>query len=157
MSRTVIPLLPDTPDRSPPLIPDRADRSLAQLLAIVLALGGGFWGLFLLFALGPSVLIPLPFGVGYALTAAYLCRALRLPSLHARRRIWLASLIVQGGWLALVGLPMLASGGMNPFSMWWLFATGCSLVGLKSEPRDQPAVYFATKPDPITSSVAPQS
>jgi len=123
--------------------PDKPDNSLPQLLAVVLGLGGSFWGIFLLLVYGPAALIPLPFGVGYAVTAAYVYRVFRVPPLRTRRRIWLASLVVQGAWLVLAGLPLLAEAGLNLFSLWWLVATSCSVVGFVSE-----------QPEPRTAGIA---
>ena len=140
-----------------PLLADKPYGSLPKFLAVVLALGGGFWGLFVLFAFGATALIPLPFGVGYAVTAAYVYRALWEPSYRTRRRIWLASLLVQGTWLLLAGLPLFSDAGLNPFSLWWLFATGCSVVGLTSEPPDEPVGDRDTNPDLGMAPVAPAS
>jgi hypothetical protein len=103
------------------------------MIAIVLALGGCFWGVFLLLAFGPAALIPLPFGVGYLVTAGYIARSVTVPTLGVRRAVWVASLVVQGAWLLSVGIPDLPRTGPNLFFWWWAFATAASAVALVTE------------------------
>lgn len=105
-----------------------------RAIAAVLALGGAFWGVFLLGAFGPAVLISLPFGVGYLVTATYITRAVSIPSLATRRAFWIMSAGVQGAWLLFVGIPELLRIGPDLFFCWWAFATAMSVVALAIEP-----------------------
>ncbi len=107
---------------------------LPRVLAGILALGGAAWGVLLLWLFGAFALFPLPFGVGYALTAGYAIRATSTPSLAARRAGWCVSLTVQGAWLA----ADLAGGALRDLSkpillVWWAFATVASAVALVCE------------------------
>lgn len=106
--------------------------SLPRLIAVVLALGGSGWGVFLLLAFGPAVLFPVPFGVGYVVTAGYILRASTTPAIGLRRLIWGASVLVQGAWLCL-GIADLGRTGPNLFFWWWAFATAASVVALTTE------------------------
>ncbi len=107
--------------------------SWPRAIAVILALGGSFWGVFLLWGFGPAALIPLPFGVGYLVTAGYIVRAVSLPSLDVRRIIWGASLMVQCGWLLSIGLPDLSRTGPDLFFVWWAFASIASAVAIATE------------------------
>ncbi len=112
---------------------DTPALSWPRIIAIVLALGGTFWGVFLLLGFGPAALFPFPFGVGYVVTAGYIVRAVSVPSLGVRRAIWIASFVVQGAWLQSVGLPDLLRTGPNVFSVWWGFATVASVIAIATE------------------------
>ncbi len=85
-----------TPDDSIP-------GAVPRVLAVLLALGGCFWGLLLspwVFRPGVSLSALASVGPGYLVTAAYIVRSLCTPPLLARRVIWVASLLTQGAWLA---------------------------------------------------------
>lgn len=73
-----------------------------QRIAFILLIGGCFWGLILLpyFLLG-GPRFWLIFGPGYLVTMGYALRAYdRTLSQSARKYFWIASVLVQGGWLA---------------------------------------------------------
>jgi hypothetical protein len=98
-----------------------------RLLAVLLVLGGCFWGLLLspwLFRPGVSPLAWAIFGPGYAVTLGYIIRSVSTPSLTARRLIWTASILVQGSWLAWVVWGMsgkIVAGQMpNEPVPWWV-------------------------------------
>lgn len=126
-------------------IPDkRRAPCWPRTLAVVLALGGCFWGLFV----SPLLVSPLAvavFGPGYLVTLGYIVRVVSTPSLTTRRLIWVGSLLVQGAWLAWFAwavIERLAAGGtvnepLLPFA-WWAFAVLASVVGLLTE-RPNPA------------------
>ena len=113
------------------------------MLAGLLTLGGLFWGLLLspwLFRPEASPLAWLVFGPGYLITVGYVIRAVSTPPLAARRLIWVCSLLVQGAWLLYLvwaETEQLALGRSihepNIMSVWWLFATVASCVGLFAE------------------------
>jgi len=121
---------------------------LPWLLAVILAIGGTGWGLFLLSG-GPIALILPPFTAGYLVTIGYVCRALSQPHLEVRRGIWVASLLVQGAWMLLLGIPSLLECGPNSFAVWWAFATTASVAGLLLEPW-VPPVPALHRPLPTT-------
>jgi hypothetical protein len=115
----------------------------ARSLAVLLALGGCFWGLLLspwLFRPEVSPLAVAVFGPGYLVTLGYIVRSVSTPPLMARRLIWGISIIVQGCWLAWIvwGISekVMAGHTSNEPSLpvaWWLFATAASVVGLLAE------------------------
>jgi len=91
---------------------------------------------------------------GYLVTAAYIVRCLCTPPLWARRVIWVASLLVQGTWLAwitwAIAERVMAGRTVNESPlpvMWWLFATAASAVALLTE-RPKPAEPTATADRP---------
>jgi hypothetical protein len=112
-------------------------------LAIVLALGGCYWGLLLLpwiFRVDVSPVAVLVFGPGYLITAAYGVRSVSTPPLGTRRLIWLTSLLVQGAWLAwdLAAMCQVLGAGQTPHepllpTAWWFFATVASVLALLAE------------------------
>ncbi|HEY1378253.1 MAG TPA: hypothetical protein VGF55_15745 [Gemmataceae bacterium] len=120
---------------------------LPRLLAAILALGGGYWGLILspwLFQLDVSPLALVVFGPGYLVTLGYVVRAVSTPSLSTRRFIWIASIIVQGGWLgfALWGIAEKVAAGRMPnepvlFEAWWALALVLSMAALLAEGVEQ--------------------
>lgn len=112
--------------------------SLPRMIAVALALGGTGWGVFLLLAFGPTVLYPVPFGVGYMVTAGYILRVATTPAIGLRWLIWSASVLVQGAWLCL-GIADLGRAGPNLLFWWWAFATVSSVVALATE-RSGPEV-----------------
>jgi hypothetical protein len=104
------------------------------VVAVLLAVGGSFWGVLLLAAFGPIALIPLPFGIGYALTVGYLVRCFTCPSLLNRRLIWAVSGTVQGAWLLADLKGGLAHALEKPVPLlWWAFATLASVIALVAE------------------------
>jgi hypothetical protein len=105
---------------------------LPRLIAVVLATVGAFWGVFLVLALGPDVLLSVPFAVGYLVTAGYIVRVVTTPALGVRRLIWGASILVQGAWLC-VGVVDLGRRGADLVFWWWAFATLASVVAIASE------------------------
>jgi hypothetical protein len=116
---------------------------LPWTLAYVLALGGCFWGLLLspwLFRPDVSPLAVVIFGPGYLVTLGYIVRSVCTPPLMARRLIWIASLLVQGAWLAWFAWALVekiaAGGAPNEPALpvaWWVFATAASAIGLFTE------------------------
>jgi hypothetical protein len=131
--------------------------SVPRILAVFLALGGCFWGLLLapwVFQPGVSPSALLDVGPGYLVTAAYIVRSLCTPPLWTRRVIWVASLLVQGTWLAwaawAIAEKVLAGRTVSEPALpvlWWLFATAASAVGLLTE-RRKPAKRDATTNNP---------
>jgi hypothetical protein len=115
----------------------------ARLLAVLLALGGCFWGLLL----SPWMLRPdvspaavAVFGPGYLITLGYIIRSVSTPPLVVRRLIWSASIIIQGSWLAwtiwAICEQVITGHTLNEPSLptaWWVFATAASVVGLLAE------------------------
>ena len=116
---------------------------LPRLLAVLLALGGCFWGLLLspwIFRPGVSPAAISGFGPGYLVTLGYIVRSVSTPPLIARRLIWAGSIMVQGSWLVWIVWAIfeqvLAGHTLNEpvlFVAWWLFATATSVVGLLAE------------------------
>jgi hypothetical protein len=116
---------------------------LPRLLAVLLALGGCFWGLLLspwLFRPDVSPLAVAVFGPGYLVTLGYIVRSVSTPALTARRLIWGVSILVQGSWLAWIVWGMsekVVAGRMPNESVlpvaWWVFATAASVAGLLAE------------------------
>jgi hypothetical protein len=115
----------------------------ARLLAVLLALGGCFWGLLLspwIFQPDVSPAAISGFGPGYLITLGYIVRSVSTPPLMVRRLIWGASIIIQGSWLAwiiwAICEQVIAGHTLNEPSLpvvWWLFATVASVVGLLAE------------------------
>jgi hypothetical protein len=113
-----------------------------RTLALVLAIGGCFWGLLA----SPLLVTPLAvavLGPGYSVTLGYIIRAAGTPPLPARRLIWASSLLVQGAWLAWFAWALvakLAAGGTlnEPLvpATWWALAVAASVVGLLIEKPD---------------------
>jgi len=92
-------------------------------LATLLAIGGVLWGVVLLLMFGPAALFPVPFGIGYLVTAGYIFRACHDAN-GIRSWIWGLSAAVQGTWLAIFTLFTLA-GSAEPGSIiilmpWWI-------------------------------------
>lgn len=106
--------------------------SIPRMIAIGLAIGGIFWGGLLLLVFGPMALLPLPFGVGYAVTAGYIVRAVSFPSHDTRLLIWWASILVQGVWLC-IDLADFRWDGKHFVTLWWANAVVCSVVALLAE------------------------
>jgi hypothetical protein len=117
-----------------------------RALAVLLALGGCYWGFLLspwLFRTDVSPVSPLAlavFGPGYLVTLCYIIRSISTPPLVVRRLIWVVSILVQGAWLAwdLWGLCEQLAVGRVPNepllpTAWWLFATAGSVAGLITE------------------------
>jgi hypothetical protein len=120
--------------------------STPRFVAILLAAGGTFWGLFLLAGFGPAALIPLPFGIGYLVTVGYIVRSVMVPPLGVRYLIWGASILVQGAWLLWIVSDMAkrVAAGRQVFEppliiAWWAFATISSVVAIVCERRGGPA------------------
>src|SRR4029077_20862040 len=90
----------------------RASIAFPRWIAALLALGGSFWGVFLLLAFGPGVLVVPPTTAGFVVTAGYWFRAVTVPPMNIRRLIWVASILVQGGW-SCVGIADLPGHGPN--------------------------------------------
>jgi len=128
MPRFPPPLLSSASDTP---LTDMNQTSLPRLIAVVLAVGGSVWGVLLLLSAGAAVLVWFPFCIGYPLTAGYIVRAVTCPSLVVRRVIWLASIVVQGGWLLYAGLQELPRVTL-PF-LWWAFATAASVIAIAYE------------------------
>jgi hypothetical protein len=114
-----------------------------RVIAVLLAIGGIFWGVLLL-PLIPHAEHPirplLVFGPGYLVTVAYLVRAITTPPLRYRQVIWVLSILVQGGWLALDIVDILGKEepttrltNANSMDAWWLIATVGSAVALMME------------------------
>ena len=133
---------------------------LARLLAVVLALGGFYWGFLLAWIFLPGLIFRLfgpevtlfEFGLagGYLITAFYIVRSARTPPLVVRRLMWITSLLVQGSWLAwgVWCISQEFASGDPPktihFVLWWMFATVASLVGLIAErPKHAERVFLA--------------
>jgi hypothetical protein len=117
-------------------------RLVPRSLAVLLALGGCFWGLLLspwLFRGGVSPLALAVFGPGYLLTVAYIVRSVSTPSVRIRTLTWLGSVFVQGAWLAWdlwgISQAIVAGRSMPPVlpTAWWIFATGASAIALFAE------------------------
>jgi hypothetical protein len=114
-----------------------------RLFAILLALGGCFWGLLLapwLFSRDVSPLAIVIFGPGYVLTLGYIVRSVSTPPLATRQFLWIASILVQGSWLAWIvwGMSEKILKGHIPNEpvlpvAWWVFATFGSVAGLLTE------------------------
>ncbi len=116
---------------------DRSVPSWPRLIAVVLALGGSYWGVLLLLVFGPAVLFPVPFGIGYVVVAGYIVRAVSVPSLGTRRGVWVVSLAVQGAWLCAGLTGGLAQAADKPIPLlWWGFATVASAIALVAERPD---------------------
>ena len=115
--------------------------SLPRVIAVALAAGAAFWGALLLQMFGPAVLLPFnPFGLGYVILAGYVVRAVSCPSLGVRRAIWVASLVIQGGWLciSLTDADGLGQAVQKPIPpLWWGSATLGSVVALLAERADE--------------------
>jgi hypothetical protein len=131
---------------------ERPTLWVARLLAILLALGGCYWGLLLspmVFRRDVSPLALAIFGPGYFVTLGYIIRSVSTPPKGFRLLIWLSSLLVQGAWL--LGLiwdviEKMAAGGSvgvaNIAMAWWVFATVASMAGLifdMADPADHGA------------------
>lgn len=107
------------------------------IAAILFFLAMG-WGLLLVLMFMPFYsfaqlfFFVLILGPGYLLTAGYGYRSFCFPALVVRQQLWIASILVQGLWLLMLGI----SGGPTIFSAWWLFATVASVVALVSEPAE---------------------
>lgn len=109
--------------------------SWPRFIAIILALGGSFWGVWLLFGAGPFVFIFIPTGVGYLVTLGYFVRAIWLPPLGLRQFIWVTSILVQGLFLGLSPTnppPNL----FNVAHVWWAVASVASIVASLMEKPD---------------------
>jgi hypothetical protein len=112
-------------------MPTRNDSNyIVRGIAAVLALGGIVWGAILLASFGLWALFPLPFGVGYILTAGYLFRAFDRLSPRLRQAVWLLSISTQGLFFV-YSLPELASKPVLP--VWWGFAAAASALALRLE------------------------
>ena len=111
---------------------------LIRIVAALLAVIGAFWG-FLLFAIFHSegdplrvlifALITVP---GYLVTGGYLWRAVLRPAYHYRVAIWVASILVQGAWLAI----SLFDGRPSVAMLWWFIACAASIAALSIESND---------------------
>jgi hypothetical protein len=124
---------------------ERQTSRVARSLAIVLALGGCFWGLLLapwLFRADVSPLAVVVFGPGYLVTLGYIVRSASTPPTGVRLLIWVSSLLVQGAWLLFLTwgvIEKIAAGGSathdigNIMTAWWIFATAASAVGLVAD------------------------
>ncbi len=108
--------------------------SSPRLIAVLLAVGGSLYGVFLLAGFGWEALIQFPLAVGFLVTVGYFVRAITFPPLAVRRAIWVFSLIVHGAWLIWVGIPDLPRAGPNLVNLWWAVATAASAVALATEP-----------------------
>jgi hypothetical protein len=124
----------------------RQSSWLARLLAILLALGGCYWGLllspWLFFRANVSPLAVIVFGPGYLVTLGYIVRSVSTPPAGFRVLIWVSSLLVQGAWLLFMiwnVFETIAAGGSamhdieNIMTAWWVFATAASVVGLLAD------------------------
>jgi hypothetical protein len=129
---------------------------LPRTIAVLLALGGCFWGLLLspwLFRADVSPMAIAVFGPGYLITLGYIIRSICTPSLGLRRFIWGASLLVQGLWLACITWAMaehqLSGQSLNdpllPIA-WWALAAVASVVALFTERAKQ--TESSVVPDP---------
>jgi hypothetical protein len=99
---------------------------MATLLAMILAMGGVLWGIFLLPGVVDEPQVLLIFGPGYLVTAGYFGRAIAPPSVPARRLLWGVSSLIQGLWLCFdIGM-LVDIGGIHGsawiFFIWWTFA-----------------------------------
>ncbi len=118
---------------------------LAWGLAVVLALGGCFWGVLVSLVFLRAEVSPLAvavFGSGYLVTVGYIVRSISTPPPGVRVVIWMSSLLVQGAWLLwlmrAVIEKVLAGGSAagdigNIFTAWWVFATVASVAGLLAD------------------------
>ena len=131
---------------TPPRPPDSDRVVLLRSLAGLLAVGATLWGVFCaLFIIFGGWRAQVVFGPGYAVMVGYYWRALGRPSPAWCRAIWGWSLLVQGAWLSWVVVAMLAgplgAGGFGILVIvWWIFATGASLIALLMEPGYAPDV-----------------
>jgi hypothetical protein len=128
---------------------------LVRGLAALLAVGGCFWGFFLLPRVmlnADATIMLLLLGPGYLVTAGYLVLCLRVPSPGWQRAIWGASALVQGAWLVffidaefsrrgLLGNLWFGAGFADPiFGAWWTFSFAASiyaLISLRSDRSDE--------------------
>ncbi len=118
---------------------DQQMPSLPRVVAVVLAVGAAFWGGLLLLSFGPAVLFPItPFWFGYVVLGGYIVRAVSCPALGVRRAIWVASVVIQGGWLCLGLADSLDHAAQKPIPpLWWAFATLASVAALVAERPDK--------------------
>lgn len=104
-------------------------------LAIALAVGGVLWGAVLLLIFGPAALFPVPFGIGYLVTAGYIFRACHDAN-GIRSWIWGLSAGVQGIWLAMLTLFTLA-GSVEPgiiiLMPWWIASFAGSIWAFRND------------------------
>jgi hypothetical protein len=110
---------------------------LSRVIAIALAFGGMFFGVFLFMIGGLKPLLYPPTAAGYLVTIGYIVRAASTPPLWMRRAIWIASIVVQGAWFCWNIPDVLREAnpadGILIFS-WWGFAVAASMVALVNEP-----------------------
>jgi len=114
-----------------------------RLIAVMLALAGLVWGVFLLAVALSSAganwgFFFAVFGPGYLVTIGYLLRAAGTPPLRVRQGIWVVSILVQGAWLVLdvaENLPRSRPWESESLLLpgWWLLAVVCSTVALRLE------------------------
>jgi hypothetical protein len=110
-----------------------------RILAIGLGLCATLWGGLLLFTFGSRPLISIPSGAGYIVTLGYWWIAVKPPSLRERRLVWLASVLVQGGWLC-IAIADFCRSGSSPGIVWWLSATVASVLALIIDHEKKSAV-----------------
>ncbi|MFM8931358.1 MAG: hypothetical protein ACKOS8_05710 [Gemmataceae bacterium] len=139
--------------KGPGDIPLKMQLNIPRVIASLLALGACFWGIILSPVIAEAIekpMVLLTLGPGYVVTLGYLILVFVPPPLPARLLIWGLSVLVQGAWLVVVGLPSiwekLAHGaplnGPLWLGGWWLFATIGSIVGLllEKEPGEKGSV-----------------
>jgi hypothetical protein len=118
-----------------------------RLIAILLAIGGCYWGVLLAGLITQENAIrSLVYGPGYVVTAGYLVRAFCNVSVGWRRAIWIVSAIVQGTWLMFVGLGDILNGKLQLPNLWWLVTTVVSVYCAIADARlkQEPAVQRPT-------------
>lgn len=108
-----------------------------RIFAGILALIASFFGLllFAIFHWEGSLLRVMWFlltcGPGYLVTAGYIWRAFSHPTYRWRVAIWIASILVQGTWLAI----SLFDGYPNIGMLWWFCSCVGSVIALAAEPK----------------------
>jgi hypothetical protein len=134
-----------------------------RLVAMLLAVGGCFWGLLLLPWLFQPDVSPRAlavFGPGYLVTLGYIVRSVTTPPRAVRYLIWASSILVQGAWLVWLiwaVTEQLAAGRSvlrdiaNLMTAWWVFATAASVVGLLTEGPKQVKEWSQPSDDGIAT------
>ena len=108
--------------------------SVFRVLAIILSVGAGLWGIFCSYFLiyGDRELSLLIFGPGYVVLAGYLWIAIGYPHSDVRRLVWGLSALVQGAWLVF-GVLVLLHDRLNGFAIliasWWFGSFVVSICG----------------------------
>ena len=129
---------------------------LIRLIALVLFLGGGFWGVLLApvtYRTDKPFLAALIFGPGYLVTLAYGYRLFCRPTIRIRQSLWSFSILVQGAWLySILGASLWENPPIRTFfqatipSLWWTGATLSSLLALFLETKDNSWRHFINEP-----------